>query len=158
MDPMSQSLLDAEYANRFGFGSPTNQYGSVGGGLISDPIYTGGQYSYGDIDPYRVDGPDLFTANDFTPFTATTDPRAFTEPEAVGLLNYVGEHDDASLKDSNAIPSGGLIGGPPSILDRLAAQAATANAANIAAGFSRPDEEERYEPEVSDEEYQDMFG
>ena len=43
--------------------------------------------------------------------------------------------------------------------DAAAAQAAIVNAANIAANISRPDEEERYEPEKdSVEEYESYFG
>jgi len=139
MDPMSQSLLDAEYANRFGFGSPTNQYGSVGGGLISDPIYTGGQYGYG--------------AGVGIPGSATFDSTV-SIPES-NRADYNADFINTGLLHPDAL-TGGLVSlsgaqGSPGILERqqaanaaAAAHVAAVNAANIASGYeTHPDDQER---------------
>ena len=209
MDPMSQSLLDAENANTFGFGDIVSGLdGGVGSGSVSDP------------GPAFGGGPDLFNPGDFTPFTATPDddrfntgtfvrfPSALDNPEmpltlnnlnnaiansfgagrdvlvrSGGLLGEIGEHPDAQIKGGGLLNTGPqpFVNSPTftgagidvatlaeqskaaleqrKMNDAAAAQAAAVNAANIAANISRPDEEERYEPEKdSVEEYESYFG
>ena len=100
-------------------------------------------------------------------------PNKFYDEGEEGIINtggsvgLLGQHPDAGglISPNTSQPqrfSGLSVQKRLAEMDAAAAktatQAATVNAANKAAGFSRPDEEDRYEPEVSDEEYQDMFG